>query len=187
MHSQIYRYFIFTIILLFIQGLVLFLLGQPGICTCGYIKLWEGSVLSSGMSQHLSDWYSFSHIIHGFLFYLFLWRFFPRMSITQKLLIALGIEIAWEIAENTPWVINAYRQQALSQGYVGDSIINSLCDSLCMIFGFFIAWKLPAKITIAIGVLMEVWVGYEIHDNLTLNILNFIHRFDFIDRWQRGI
>lgn len=173
-------------ILLFIQGVVLLFLGQPAICTCGYIKLWECAILSSGMSQHLSDWYTFSHIIHGFVFYFFLWRFFPKIPISQKLLFALGIEVAWEIAENTPWVINAYREQALAQGYVGDSIINSIFDSLFMMLGFFAAWKLPAKITVATTVFLELWVGYAIHDNLTLNILNFIYQFDFIRRWQAG-
>lgn len=173
-------------VLLFIQVIVLLFLGQPSICTCGYIKLWEGVVLSSGMSQHISDWYTFSHIIHGFVFYFILWRFFPKIPIAQKLLIALGIEVAWEIAENTPWVINAYREQALAQGYVGDSILNSILDSFFMTLGFFAAWKLPAKITVAIAVFLELWVGYAIHDNLSLNILNFIYQFEFIRQWQAG-
>ncbi len=172
--------------ILTIQAGTLFFLGQPTICKCGYVKLWEGVVLSPEMSQHLTDWYTFSHIIHGFLFYaLFRWLF-PKMSVWQRLAMAVGLEVAWEIAENTPWVINAYREQALAQGYTGDSIINSVFDTLSMILGFILAWRLPVWLTITLAVIMEVFVAYYIRDNLTLNILNFIYRFDFIYRWQSG-
>lgn len=187
MRGVSYQYVILFVTLLFLQGAVLLLLGQPAICTCGYVKLWEGMVLSSGMSQHIFDWYTFSHIIHGFVFYFLLWHFFPKMPFTHRLLLSLGIEITWEIAENTPWVINAYRQQALAQGYTGDSIINSLFDSLSMLFGFLLAWKVPAKITVCVAVFLEFWVGYVIHDNLTINILNFIYPLEFIRRWQAGV
>src|SRR6516162_7677464 len=133
--------------LLALQAFVLFLFGQPPICTCGYVKVWEGVVLSSGNSQHLID---------GFIFYVILYLLFPRMSVWQRLLIATGIEVAWEITENTPMVIQHYREQALSQGYVGDSIINSVSDSMAMIVGFVLAWRLPAWATIAIAMFLEV-------------------------------
>jgi len=173
-------------ILLIVQATALHLLGQSAICTCGYVKLWEGVVTSAGTSQHLSDWYSFTHIIHGFLFYLLLWILFPRLSAPQRLLIALGLEISWEIAENTPYVIQAYRQQALARGYVGDSIINSLSDSCMMMLGFILAWRLPTWSIVVLALMMEIGVAYFIHDNLTLNILNFIHPFDTITQWQSG-
>ena len=150
------------------------------------MKLWEGVVLSSGNSQHLIDWYTFSHIIHGFLFYLALWLLFPRLPIAARLLLALGIEVGWEIIENTPWLIEHYREQALAQGYTGDSIINSVSDSVAMIVGFFLAWRLPILATVAIGMGLELFVGAMIRDNLTLNILNFFHQFEFISRWQSG-
>ena len=173
-------------LLLILQGAVLWLLGQPVICECGYVKLWEGVVLSSGNSQHVTDWYTFSHIIHGFLFYALLRYFFPKMGVATRLLLALGIEITWEIAENTPWVINSYREQALARGYTGDSIINSLFDTIWMAAGFALAWRLPVWATVAIGLALELWVGYVIHDNLTFNILNFIYPFEFIRQWQAG-
>jgi hypothetical protein len=166
--------------------MTLFAFGQPVICECGYVKFWEGVVRSLGNSQHLTDWYTFSHVIHGFLFYLFLWYFFPRFSIWERLVLALGIEIAWEIAENTPYVINLYRQQALAVGYSGDSVINSIFDSLAMILGFILAARLPVKVTVAVALLFEAWVGYTIHDNLTFNVLNFIHPFEAIKAWQSG-
>ena len=172
--------------LLVVQIGVLAFLGQPAICECGTIKLWVSDVLSSDMSQHLTDWYTFSHIIHGILFYALLTWLFPRLSVWQKLAIAAGAEIAWEIAENTPWVIEAYRKQALAQGYVGDSILNSVMDTLSMMFGFFVARRSPIWLSIVLVVSMEVGVAYAIHDNLTLNILNFIYPFDFITRWQGG-
>lgn len=189
MHVRVSGYR-FAILLAFgflvLQGAVLLFMGQPAICTCGYVKLWEGVVLSSGNSQHLFDWYTFSHIIHGFLFYLLAWLVFPKMPLRYRLLLAMGLEIGWEIAENTPWVINAYREQALAQGYTGDSIINSLFDTFSMLFGFFLARKLPWWVTAGIALALEIWVAVMIRDNLTLNILNFIHPFESIHRWQGG-
>ena len=169
-----------------LQALVLYAFGQPWICECGYVKLWEGVVVSYGNSQHLSDWYTFSHVIHGFLFYLGLWYFFPRMSLLQRLVIATGIEAGWEIIENTPMVIQHYREQALAAGYVGDSIINSLSDTAAMIAGFLFASRAPVAATVATGLGLELWVGYSIRDGLTLNVLNFIHQFQFIKDWQSG-
>src|SRR3990167_4098548 len=128
-------------LLIALQALLLFLLGQPSVCECGYVKMWEGVVLSSGNSQHLTDWYTFSHVIHGFLFYLALWFFFPRMPIAARFLLAFGAEAAWEVFENTPVVIEHYRQQALAQGYTGDSIINSVMDTIAMVVGFLMAWR----------------------------------------------
>ena len=167
-----------------VQAAVLYWYGQPPICTCGYVKLWEGVVLSAGNSQHLTDWYTFSHVIHGFIFYAALRYFFPRMSVVQRLLLATGIEIAWELVENTPAVIQHYREQALAQGYTGDSIINSVSDTLAMVVGFFIAWRLPIIATIAIGLALELFVGYMIRDNLTLNVVNLIYAFPSITAWQ---
>lgn len=174
------------IFLIALQGATLFLMGQPPICECGYVKLWEGVVLSQGNSQHLSDWYIFSHVIHGFLFYLGLWYFFPRMSLGKRFAFAVAIETGWEVFENTPWVINHYREQALAQGYIGDSVINSLFDTLAMVAGFIMARKLPVWFVIALGIGMEFFVGYSIRDNLTLNILGFFIQPEFIKNWQLG-
>ena len=175
-----------VLFLLVFQGFVLYLFGQPSICACGDVKLWEGVVLSSGNSQHLSDWYTFSHIIHGVLFYLGLWYFFPRWPVWMRLLVATGIEVAWELAENTPMVIDHYRQQALAQGYTGDSIINSISDTVAMIFGFILAWRLSVWAALFLALFLELFVLYTIRDNLTLNILNLIHQFPFIAAWQTG-
>ena len=169
-----------------VQVAVLFYLGQPLVSASAQIKLWVSAVMSPEMSQQIFDWYTFSHIIHGFIFYGILYLLFPRMSVFTRLLLAMGIEIGWEIAENTPMVINAYRDQALAVGYAGDSILNSVLDTVSMMFGFFLARKLPVYVTVFIAVLFEVFVGYSIRDNLTLNILNFAYQFDFIKEWQTG-
>lgn len=173
--------------MLAMQAILLIAMGQPLICACGYIKLWEGIVLSSGNSQHLTDWYTFSHIIHGFLFYFLFWLIFPKMPIPIRFLIALGVEVSWEIFENTPIIIEHYRQQALASGYIGDSVLNSLSDSISMMIGFLTAYLLPWWTVIIIGLGLEVWVAYEIHDNLTLNIINLIHVFPWIKAWQMAV
>ncbi len=173
-------------LLLAIQALALHLFGQPWMSESGHLILFAGDIRSVENSQQLSDWYSFSHIIHGFIFYLVLWYFFPRISVWRRLAFAVGIEVAWEIAENTPVVINHYREQALAQGYTGDSIINSISDTCAMIAGFLLAYRLPIIATIAIAIGLELSVGYGIHDNLTLNVIGLFHQFDFIARWQAG-
>jgi Protein of unknown function (DUF2585) len=175
-----------AVAILLVQGAALFFFGHPAICECGYVKFWAGVVASSETSQQISDWYTFSHIIHGFIFYLVLRMLFPRMPRQYRFLLALGLEAGWEIAENTPWVINQYRQQALARGYTGDSILNSLMDTCAMMLGFVMAWRLPVRVTVLLAIGMELFVGWEIRDNLTLNVLNFIHRFEFIEHWQNG-
>ena len=173
-------------VLLAVQALILFLFGQPMVCECGNVKLWEGVVLSSGNSQHLTDWYTFSHIIHGFLFYWVLTIVAPRLPLGTRLLLALGVEISWEVVENTPWLIEHYRQQALAQGYVGDSILNSVSDTVAAAVGFLLAWRLPIIATVAIGLGLELFVGAMIRDNLTLNVLGLFHQFEFVSIWQAG-
>ncbi len=181
---KITTFLLLALTLLAIQFFALLTFGQPIICTCGQIKLWEGVVLGPGNSQHLSDWYTFSHIIHGVIFYGLTRLLFPRMTILWRLLLALSLEVSWEIIENTPIVIEHYRQQALSMGYTGDSIINSISDSLAMVVGFYLAWRLPKQWIIFIVIFIELFLAFEIRDNLTLNIINMIHVFPAIHSWQ---
>lgn len=175
-----------VVVLVGVQALVLWLMGQPGICECGAVKLWEGVVVGSGNSQHLSDWYTFSHIAHGFLFYWLLGLIFPKLSMGARFAIAMGLEVSWELLENTPMVIDHYRQQALAQGYTGDSILNSLSDTVAMMLGFLAAWRLPVWGSVAAVVGMEAVSLWFIRDGLVLNIVNLLHQFDFISQWQSG-
>jgi len=173
--------------LMALQALVLHLLGRVWLCTCGTIRFWVGDIHSSELSQQILDWYTPSHVIHGMIFYGVLHLLLPRTPVLARLAIAVGIEVAWEIAENSPWVIEAYRKQALAAGYTGDSILNSVLDTVAMMTGFALARLLPWQATLALAVAAEIAVGALVHDNLTLNVLNFIHRFPAIEAWQKRV
>jgi len=173
--------------MMLVQAVVLHLLGRVWICACGTIRLWVGDMHSSELSQQILDWYTPSHVIHGILFYGLLHLLMPRAPVLTRLAIAVGIEAAWEIAENSPAVIEEYRKQATAAGYTGDSILNSLLDTVAMMTGFALARLLPWQATVALALAAEIVVGAIVHDNLTLNILNFIHRFPAIEAWQRRV
>lgn len=171
-----------------VQALALYFIGHVWICKCQYIKLWHGVVNSAENSQHLSDWYSFSHIIHGFGFYFLAWLWGRKRgwSLGAMFLVALVAESAWEIIENTDFIINRYREVTISLDYYGDSVINSVMDTLFMVLGFWMAYRLPIYSIIALTIAMEVWVGWSIRDNLALNIIMLLHPFQSILKWQSG-
>lgn len=182
---------------------ILFAMDRPPICACGSVKLWHGIVQSSENSQHLSDWYTLSHIIHGFIFFglgRLLLKRWPPARLQEKwapvfrpeagqqvglaLCAAIFVEGAWEILENSPIIIDRYREVTISYGYAGDSIVNSVADLGWMIFGFFLASRLPWKVTLALALLFEAFTAYMIRDNLALNVLMLVAPIENVKDWQ---
>lgn len=176
-----------VVAMLAVTALAELAMGRVPWCTCHHLRLWVGSVTSPELSQQIADWYSFSHVIHGFFFYWLLQKLGRgRWSVGRRVILATLIECAWEVLENSPVIINRYRQTA-AQGYTGDSVLNSMSDVAFCLLGFGLAARLPVWATISLVVLMEIGVGFAIRDNLTLNITMLLHPFEGIRRWQMGV
>ncbi len=161
-------------------------LGRNLICQCGYVKLWHGEVISSENSQHILDWYSPSHVLHGLIFYMALHFLLPRMNIGWRLVLAAVIEAAWEIVENTSWIIDKYREDTIALDYYGDSVLNSASDMAMMVVGFMIAARAPVWVSVCLFVAAELFVGLIIRDGLLLNIIMLLYPLDWVRQWQAG-
>ena len=176
-----------SLLLVVIMAATLFAMGRLPICACGEIKLWHGVVFSSENSQHLTDWYTPSHVIHGILFYALGWLIFRRATTGFRFVAATLAETAWEILENTDWIINRYREATIALDYFGDSIINSTSDVLAMATGFLIASRLPVWASVMLVVTLEAVTMYFIRDGLALNIVMLLWPLDSIKAWQSGM
>ena len=159
-------------------------MGRTPICTCGEIELWVGARDSAKTSQMLVDWYSLSHVVHGLLLYALLWLVARRWTVEWRFLTGTLLEAAWEVTENTPFVIDRYRATTAAIGYTGDSIVNSMSDILMMAFGFLVARKLPVWATIMLLIVLEIVPLLVIRDNLTLNIVNLLAPNPALQAWQ---
>ncbi len=180
------RYLPYLVTLLIVLLAALWLLwdGREPYCKCGDVKLWHGQVVSSENSQHISDWYTASHIIHGFLFFGALWLVARRLSFGWRLAIATLVESAWELVENSDAVIERYRSVTISLDYYGDSVLNSVCDIVAMMIGFWLAARLPVWATVAIALGFEALTIWLIRDGLALNVLMLVWPLPGVAEWQ---
>jgi len=175
---------ILALVILAIAAAILLAMGRNPICTCGTVDLWVGARDSPKTSQMLADWYSLSHVVHGLLFFALLWLVARRLPVGARFLVALLIEASWEVVENTPMVIDRYRETTAALGYSGDSVLNSLSDILMMCVGFLIARRLPVWASVLLVAALEIVPLFVIRDNLTLNILNLLAPNAAIAAWQ---
>jgi hypothetical protein len=174
---------IFIAALVLTAGIELWM-GRSPLGPDGKFGLWEGDIWSSENSQRFADPYSFSHLVHGILFYGFLWLVARKLPVRYRLLIALVVEAGWELLENSPLIINRYREATIALGYVGDSVLNSLSDILMMGLGFLFASQVRPRVSVAVIIVMEVGCALWVRDNLTLNVIMLIHPVEAIKAWQ---
>lgn len=161
-------------------------IGREPICKCGYVKLWHGETMSSENSQHIADWYTPSHVLHGILLYGGLWLVARRISIGWRFVIATAIECAWEILENSDAIIERYRSVTISLDYFGDSVLNVVFDVISMMVGFWLARFIPIWASVVIVIGFEVWTALVIRDGLALNVLMLFWPLDAVMEWQSG-
>lgn len=159
-------------------------LGRSPLGPDGRFGWWDGDIWSSENSQRVADAYSFSHIVHGILFFGLLWLVARRLPLSYRFAIALLLEAGWEVLENSPLIINRYREATIALGYVGDSVLNSCSDIAMMALGFWFASRARIWISVAAVLAMEIFCLLWVRDNLTLNVIMLIHPIDALKAWQ---
>lgn len=180
------RHWLAVAAILVVMAVALWAAGRNAICTCGHVELWHPA-LDSGNSQHIADWYTPSHIIHGFLFYALGWLVLRRRPPGERLILAVAIEAAWEVLENSAVIIDRYREATIALGYTGDAIVNSVADVAWMALGFAFAHRAPVWLTVGVGIIFELLTLWVIRDNLTLNILMLVSPVQAIRDWQSAL
>lgn len=171
-------------LIVLLMGLLLWAEGRMFFCACGEFKVWAGDTCSSSNSQQLFDPYSFTHIVHGFLLFWLITLLFRKLTPSWQLLLALALEAAWEVFENTKFVIDHYRTATAALGYQGDTIVNSFGDLACALVGFLVARKLGLRWSVVVFVVIEVVLLLWIKDSLLLQLLMLIRPVDALKLWQ---
>ena len=177
------RHWAAVALILAVTAGVLLGMGRNPICTCGVVEIWHGA-LDAGNSQHIADWYTLSHIIHGFLFYGLGWLIMRNRPPGERLILAVALEAAWEVLENSPLIINRYRDETMALGYCGDSVINSVSCVAWRALGFAFSGRMPVGVPIAVAIGFERLARWVLLDNLTLNIRMLAWPIEAIKVWQ---
>ena len=179
------RYLPFCAAIMIVTAVLEYSMGRLPFCKCGTISIWSGNIWSNQNSQQLADPYSFTHVLHGVLFYSLLWLLFgKRLPAGMRLLLAVCVESGWELLENSSFIIDRYRAATISLDYYGDSIFNSMSDILAMALGFELARRLPVRVCVIGAIALELFLLWWIRDNLTINIIMLIHPIEAIKQWQ---
>ncbi|MBI4128822.1 MAG: DUF2585 family protein [Parcubacteria group bacterium] len=173
-------------VLIMITAVVLFAMGRTPLYTYGPPEIWSGDTVSNQNSQQLADPYTFTHVLHGIGFFVLLWLVARRLPLGIRIILAIAIESAWEIFENTSFVIERYRAATISLDYYGDSILNSVGDIFTAAIGFWLAYKLPIWATVAVVLLLEAVLAWWIRDSLILNMIMLVYPIEAIRNWQMG-
>jgi hypothetical protein len=160
--------------------------GRNWFCECGQYRFWISSPRSAHTSQHFFDPYSFTHLLHGIIFFWVLRWILPQWDWKWRVWLALFLECAWEVVENSPPVIERYRATTAALGYTGDSALNSLGDAVACLAGLFIASKFSWKVSVAIIAVIELVLLVTIRDSLLLSALSLIVDIDWLKAWQAG-
>ena len=172
---------------IYLIGGTLFAWEQPLICTCGDVKFWVGSVFDSGNSQHIADWYTLSHILHGVLIAIVGRLFFPRVGFEILFAVAIFSGIGWEIIEHTNWVLDAFRSTTINAGYHGDSVLNAVSDYIWMLGGFFAAYSMRTLHVAGLIATLELSAAFIARDSLVLSTLMLVYPVDAVETWQQEI
>jgi len=173
-----------VVLIVVLTGAIELGMGRSLLGPDGRFGLWEGSIWSSEQSQRVADPYSFSHVVHGLLFFGALWLLARRLPVGYRFLLAVLLEAGWEVLENSPLIIDRYRSATIALGYAGDSVLNSTSDILMMSLGFLMASRVRWWLSVAALVAMELGCLLWIRDNLTLNIVMLVHPIEAIKAWQ---
>ena len=165
-------------------AILLRLEGRLWICACGTVQIWAGQVCSADNSQHFLDPYSFTHVLHGFLFFWLIAWLVPRLNPNWQLTLAVAVEALWEVFENTNFIIDRYRSETAALGYNGDTVVNSFGDILCCLIGFMIARRLGLRRSLVVFVALELVLIIWIRDSLLLEIVMLVFSVDAIKALQ---
>jgi len=176
---------VFAIVASFVAtALLLRLEGRLWLCACGSIQLWSGQICSANNSQHFLDPYSFTHVLHGFLFFWLVAWLLSRLRANWQLALAVAVEAGWEVFENTNFIIDRYRSETAALGYNGDTVVNSFGDILCCLIGFIVARRLGLRRSLVVFAVLELVLIFWIKDSLLLEILMLVVPIDAVRAWQ---